>query len=100
MHIPEEGEAHGCPRPIHEVEVVYCLIPITCTKEYLRLKDYPNNNDMVITCIIKGFVVNNVLVDARSAAYIIFSREFKKCNNPNIYLKKLRTNFVALVGGR
>jgi hypothetical protein len=38
-------------------------IPITFSQEDLQLKDYPHNDDMVISCVIKGFLVHNVLVD-------------------------------------
>jgi hypothetical protein len=32
---------------------------------------------MVISCIIKGFVIHNVLVDIDSATDIIFTRAFR-----------------------
>jgi hypothetical protein len=38
-------------------------IPITFSQEDLQLKDYPHNDAMVISCVIKGFLVYNVLVD-------------------------------------
>jgi hypothetical protein len=38
-------------------------IPITFFQEDLQLKDYPHNDAMVISCVIKGFLVHNVLVD-------------------------------------
>jgi hypothetical protein len=41
-------------------------IPITFSQEDLQLKDYPHNDAMVISCVIKGFLVHNVLVDTRS----------------------------------
>jgi hypothetical protein len=43
-------------------------IPITFSQEDLQLKDYPHNDAMVISCVIKGFLVHNVLVDTGSAA--------------------------------
>jgi hypothetical protein len=46
-------------------------IPITFSQEDLQLKDYPHNDDMVISCVIKGFLVHNVLVDTGSAADIV-----------------------------
>jgi hypothetical protein len=33
---------------------------------------------MVISCVIKGFLVHNVLVDIGSAAYIIFAKAFRQ----------------------
>jgi hypothetical protein len=33
---------------------------------------------MVISCVVKGFLVHNVLVDTGSAAYIIFAKAFKQ----------------------
>jgi hypothetical protein len=39
-------------------------IPITFFQEDLQLKDYPHNDAMVISCVIKGFLVHNVLVKA------------------------------------
>jgi hypothetical protein len=34
-------------------------IPITFSQEDLQLKDYPHNDAMVISCVIKGFLVHN-----------------------------------------
>jgi hypothetical protein len=53
-------------------------IPITFSQEDLQLKDYPHNDAMVISCVIKGFLVHNVLVDTSSAADIIFAKAFKQ----------------------
>jgi hypothetical protein len=53
-------------------------IPITFSQEDLQLKDYPHNNAMVISCVIKGFLVHNVLVDTGSAADIIFMKAFRQ----------------------
>jgi hypothetical protein len=33
---------------------------ITFSQEDLQLKDYPHNDAMVISCVIKGFLVHNV----------------------------------------
>jgi hypothetical protein len=41
-------------------------IPISFSQEDLQLKDYPYSDAMVISCIIKGFLVHNVLVDTGS----------------------------------
>jgi hypothetical protein len=57
-------------------------IPITFSQEYLQLKDYPHNDDMVISCVIKCFLVHNVLVDTGSAADIIFAKAFRQMQEP------------------
>jgi hypothetical protein len=53
-------------------------IPITFSQENLQLKDYPHNDAMVISCVIKGFLVHNVLVDIGSVADIIFAKAFRQ----------------------
>jgi hypothetical protein len=57
-------------------------IPITFSQEDLQLKDYPHNDAMVISCVIKGFLVHNVLVDTGSAAEIIFAKAFRQMQEP------------------
>jgi hypothetical protein len=57
-------------------------IPITFSQEDLELKDYPHNDVMVISCVIKGFMVHNVLVDTGSAADIIFAKAFRQMQEP------------------
>jgi hypothetical protein len=57
-------------------------IPITFSQEDLQLNDYPHNDAMVISCVIKGFLVHNVLVDTGSAADIIFAKAFKQMQEP------------------
>jgi hypothetical protein len=57
-------------------------IPITFSQEDLQLKDYPHNDAMVIYCVIKGFLVHNVLVDTGSAADIIFAKAFSQMQEP------------------
>jgi hypothetical protein len=57
-------------------------IPITFSQEDLQLKDYPHNDAMVISCVIKGFLVHNVLVDIGSAADIIFAKAFRQMQEP------------------
>jgi hypothetical protein len=52
-------------------------IPITFSQD-LQLKDYPHNDAMVISCVIKGFLVHNVLVDTGSATDIIFTNVFRQ----------------------
>jgi hypothetical protein len=58
-------------------------IPITFSQEDLQLNDYPHNDAMVISCVIKGFLVHNILVDTGSAADIIFAKAFKHMQEPN-----------------
>jgi hypothetical protein len=58
-------------------------IPITFSQEDLQLKDYPHNDAMVISCVVKGFLVHNVLVDTGSAADIIFTKAFKQMQEPD-----------------
>jgi hypothetical protein len=53
-------------------------IPITFSQEDLRIKDYPHNDAMVISCVIKGFLVHNFLVDTDNAADIIFAKAFRQ----------------------
>jgi hypothetical protein len=57
-------------------------ITITFSQEDLQLKDYPHNDAMVISYVIKGFLVHNVLVDIGSAADIIFSKAFRQMQEP------------------
>jgi hypothetical protein len=57
-------------------------IPITFSQEDLQLKDYPHNDAMVISCVIKGFLVHNFLVDTGSAADIIFAKAFRQMQEP------------------
>jgi hypothetical protein len=51
-------------------------VPIIFSQEDLQLKDYPHNDVMVISCVIKGFLVHNFLIDMDSAADIIFVKAF------------------------
>jgi hypothetical protein len=53
-------------------------IPITFSQEDIQLKDYPHNDVIVISCVIKGFLVHNVLVDTGSAMDIIFAKAFRQ----------------------
>jgi hypothetical protein len=53
-------------------------VSITFSQEDLQLKDYPHNGAMVISCVIKGFLLHNVLVDKGSAVDIIFAKAFKQ----------------------
>jgi hypothetical protein len=75
-------------------------IPITFSQEDLQLKDYPHNDAMVISCVIKGFLVHNVLVDTGSAADIIFAKAFDRCKSQRTRFMVLHTLFVASEEGR
>jgi hypothetical protein len=57
-------------------------IPITFSQEDLQLKDYPHNDAIGISCVIKGFLVHNVLVDTGSVADIIFAKSFRQMQEP------------------
>jgi hypothetical protein len=60
------------------IKSMWSHIPITFSQEDLQLKDYPHNDVMVISCVIKGFLVHHVLVDTGSAADIIFAKAFRQ----------------------
>jgi hypothetical protein len=51
---------------------------IKFSQEDIQLKDYPHNDAMVISYVIKGFLVHNVLVDTGSVANIIFAKAFRQ----------------------
>jgi hypothetical protein len=53
-------------------------IPITFSQEDLQLKDYSHHDAMVISCVIKRFLVHNVLIDTCSATDIIFAKAFRQ----------------------
>ena len=62
----------------HFIKSNWSHILITFSQEDLQLMNYPHNDAMVISCIIKGFLVHNVLVDTGSAIDIIFSKAFEE----------------------
>jgi hypothetical protein len=64
-------------------------IPISFSQDDLCLKDYPHRDAMVISCVIKGFVVHNVLVDTRSTTDIIFVKAFRQIQEPEEKLQDL-----------
>jgi hypothetical protein len=74
-------------------------IPITFSQEDLQLKDYPHNDAMVISCIIKGFLVHNVLVDTGSVADIIFAKAFRQMQEPEDKIHDA-THHLCGFGGR
>jgi hypothetical protein len=74
-------------------------IPITFSQEDLQLKDYPHNDAMVISCVIKEFLVHNVLVDIGSAADIIFAKTFRQMQEPEDKIHDA-THPLCGLGGR
>jgi hypothetical protein len=78
----QKKEAHrrvqhvGVQGPI--IKSKWSHVPITFSQEDLQLKDCPHNDAMVISCVIKGFLVHCVLIDTSSAANIIFTKAFRK----------------------
>jgi hypothetical protein len=74
-------------------------IPITFSQEDLQLKDYPHNDAMVISCVIKGFLVHNVLVDTGSAIDIIFAKAFRQMQEPEDKIHDATHPFCGF-GGR
>jgi hypothetical protein len=73
---------------------------ITFTQDNLFLRDYPHNDTLVISCNIKGFIVNNVLVDNISAVDIIFSKAAKQMQNHEDILQEAKKSIVASREGR
>jgi hypothetical protein len=71
-------------------------VPITFSQEDLQLKDYPHNDAMVISCVIKGFLVHNVLVDMGNAADIIFAKTSDRCKSRTTRYMMQHTPCVAL----
>jgi hypothetical protein len=68
--------------------------PITFSQEDLQLKDYPHNDAMVISCVIKGFLVHNVLT--RAVRQISSSRRLSgKCKSGMIRYMMQHTPFAA-----
>jgi hypothetical protein len=64
------------------IKFTWSHIPITFSQEDLQLKDYPHNDAMVVSCVIKGCLVHNILVDIGSAADIIFAKAFRQMQEP------------------
>ena len=56
-------------------------VPITFSQEDLQLKDYPHNDDMVISCVIKEFLVHNALVIQAVQQILSLQRLFGKCKS-------------------
>jgi hypothetical protein len=83
----QKKEAHrrvhhvGVQRPF--IKSKWSHILIIFSHEDLQLKDYPHNDAIVISCVIKGFLVHNVLVDTGSATDIIFAKAFRQMQEPD-----------------
>jgi hypothetical protein len=58
----------------------WAKVPITFTKEDLRLKSTNHNDAMVIEVNIAGWVIRKILVDNGSSADILFLKTFEKMN--------------------
>ena len=71
----EKGTTCWSARTLQQVQMVAYTNHLL--QEDLQLKDYPHNDAMVISCVIKGFLVHNVLVDTGSEADIIFEKAFR-----------------------
>jgi hypothetical protein len=70
-------------------------IPITFSQEDLQLKDYPHNDAMVISCVIKGFLVHNVLVTQAVQRTSYLLRPSDRCKSPKIRSMTPHIPFVA-----
>jgi hypothetical protein len=71
-------------------------IPITFSQEDLQLKDYPHNDAMAISYVIKGFLVHNVLVDTGSATYIIIAKDFRQMQESDDKIHDAKHPFASL----
>jgi hypothetical protein len=60
------------------IESKWSHVLITFSKEDLQLKDYRHNDGMIISCVIKRFLIQNVLMDTESVADIIFAKAFRQ----------------------
>jgi hypothetical protein len=70
-------------------------IPITFSQENLQLKDYPHNDAMVISCVIKGFLVHNVLSTQAVQRILYLLRPSDRCKSQRIRFMMLHTLFAA-----
>jgi hypothetical protein len=57
-------------------------------------------DSMVISCVIEGFMVHNVLVDIDSAADIIFAKAFKQMQEPKDKIQDLAFPLCGFGGQR
>jgi hypothetical protein len=75
-------------------------VPITFSQEDLLLKDYPHNDAMVISCVIKGFLVHNFLIDTALQQTLSSQKPSGRCNNRMTKYMMQRTPCVASEEGR
>jgi hypothetical protein len=87
----------GVQRPF--IKSKWSHIPITFSQEDFQLKDYPHNDVMAISYVIKRFLVHNVLVDTGSAANIIFAKTFRQMQEPEDKIHDA-THSLCGFGGR
>jgi hypothetical protein len=75
-------------------------IPITFSQEDLQLKDYPHNDAMVISCVIKGFLFT-MFWSTQVVLHILYSpKPSDICKSQRIRFMMLHTLFVASEEGR
>jgi hypothetical protein len=82
----------GCKNPSSSPSGLIFQSP---SQEDLQLKDYPHNDAMVISCVIKGFLVHNVLVDTGNATDIIFAKAFRQMQEPDDKIHDVTVLFVV-----
>jgi hypothetical protein len=75
-------------------------IPITFSQEDLQLKDYPHNDAMVISCVIKGFlsIMFWLTQEVQRISYLL--RPSDRCKSQKTRFMTLHTLFVASEEGR
>jgi hypothetical protein len=78
---PKEGYKMYAPKDPY-IWTKWSHIPITFAQDDLRVEDYPHRDAMVISCVIKGFVVHNVLINIGNAIDSIFAKAFKQMQEP------------------
>jgi hypothetical protein len=71
-------------------------IPITFSQEDLQLKDYPHNDAMVISCVIKGFWSTMSWLTQAAQRTSSLQRLLGKCKSQKIRYTMQHTLFVAL----
>jgi hypothetical protein len=69
------------------IRTKWSYIPIIFSQDDLRHKDYLHRDVMIISCVIKGFVVHNILADQAVMQISYLSKLLVKCKSPNISFK-------------
>jgi hypothetical protein len=75
-------------------------IPITFSQEDLQLKDYPHNDAMVISCVIKGFWSTMFWLTQAVQQILYLLSPSDRCKSPKIRSMTPHTPFVASEEGR